>query len=272
MSKSKIIKFDNEKYKNNTKKEISLDDKIKSDDYLEMAYDATSKSVAIKYAKQALEVNPANIDAQCVIADFEENEIKRLKKYETILKDATRILEEDDMFTEDNIGMFWGIMETRPYMRIRHRKILSLMTLGRYTEAIVECEEMLRLCENDNMGVRYLLIGLYCVLEKFEECEKLFYKYEDYSLHMVFPMAIMYFKKGNYKKAKEFLSLSEQANEHILDFILEIAETVPEDLEIQTPYYSQGGEEEAFLVIHDLMYLLGSLPGFIGFVINEYRK
>ena len=75
---------------------------------------------------------------------------------------------------------------------------------------------------------------------------------------------------------EEILSILEKynfdSNEHILDFILEIAETVPEDLEIQTPYYSQGGEEEAFLVIHDLMYLLGSLPGFIGFVINEYRK
>lgn len=36
-------------------------------------------------------------------------------------------------------------------------------------------------------------------------------------------------------------------------------------------YYSYGSEEEAFFVIHDLMYLLGSVPSFIVFIEKEYR-
>ncbi len=47
-------------------------------------------------------------------------------------------------------------MKTRPYMRTKHSYMLTLMELGRYTEAIKQGEELLELCESDNQGVRYL--------------------------------------------------------------------------------------------------------------------
>lgn len=264
----KIIEFDSKKYNN----EVSLEDRIKSDDLLDMAYEASSKSQAIKYAKQSLKLNPNNIDSQSLIADFEENDIKKLKKYEAIIKTATEILEKEDMFKDENIGSFWGLIGTRPYMRIRHRKVLTLMSLGRYTEAVKECEELLRLCENDNMGIRYILIGLYCILERFVECEKLFKKYGDYSLHMVFVMAIMYFKKGDYKKCKEFLKLSEEQNEYIFDFLLAQNGELLQQFESGVDYYSQGSEEEAYLVINGVIYLLASIPDFLWFVVDVYNK
>ena len=65
-------------------------------------------------------------------------------------------------------------------MRTKHCYTLTLIELGRYTEAIQQGEEMLKLCENDNQGIRYLIMGLYAVLEKFEECEKIYKKYKDY--------------------------------------------------------------------------------------------
>ena len=39
------------------------------------------------------------------------------------------LLEKDNMFEEDNIGAFWGILETRPYMRAKHNKLLCLLNL-----------------------------------------------------------------------------------------------------------------------------------------------
>ena len=61
--------------------EIEFDDpKFKSDDLLEGAYNTSSKTKAIKLAKQALEINPENIDAECFIAEFEENQIKNEAK------------------------------------------------------------------------------------------------------------------------------------------------------------------------------------------------
>lgn len=93
------------------------------------------------------------------------------------------------------------------------------------------------------MGIRYILMGLYCILEKFEECEKLYKKYDDESLFMVFIMSIMYFKKGDYKKAKQYLKKSEEQNEFILDFLLDES---GEFLKEKPDYYSYGSEEEAF--------------------------
>lgn len=261
MSKNKIIDLEEYKYINSPK--------YNSDELLEQALDATSKSKALKYAKQALEVYPDNIDAEALIAEFEDNPIKRLKKFDSIVEKATKLLEEQNMFDKENIGEFWLILDTRPYMRARYNKMLLLKELGRYTEAAKECEELLTLCENDNMGIRYILIGLYCILEKFEECEKLYKKYKDQSLFMVFTMSIMYFKKGDYKKAKQYLAKSEEQNEFILDFLLD---ENGEFIKSKADYYSYGSEEEAFIAINDLIYLLASVPTFVAFIESEYRK
>ena len=262
MSTNKIIDFEEYKYFNSPE--------FKSNELLEEALDSVSKNKSIKLAKQALELYPDNIDAENLIAEYEDNPIKRLKKYDNIIEKATKLLEQQNMFDKENIGDFWLILETRPYMRTRYSKILVLMDLGRYTEAIKECEDLLHLCNNDNMGIRYILIGLYCVLEKFEECEKLYKKYKEESLFMLFAMSIMYFKKGNYKKAKQYLAKSEEQNEFVLDFLLNgNGEFLHE---IENDYYSYGSEEEAFIVLHDLIYLIGSVPSFITFIVKEYRK
>ena len=261
MSKNKIIELDEYKIFNSPK--------FKSDELLEEALNATSKNKALKLAKQALEIYPDNIDAENLIVEFEENPIKKLKKYDSIIEKATKLLEEQNMFDKENIGDFWLILETRPYMRARHNKIVTLLELGRYSEAIRECEELLKLCNSDNTGIRYILIGLYCILEKFEDCEKLFKKFNDNSAFMLFPMAIMYFKKGDYKKTKQYLRKTEEQNEFVIDFLLnENGAFLKEQM---VDYYSYGSEEEAFLVIHDLMYLLGSVPSFIVFIEKEYR-
>ena len=66
---------------NNDDLEINYDNpKFESDDLLEEAYYASSKTRAIRLAKQALEIYPDNIDAECFIANFEENQIKKEDK------------------------------------------------------------------------------------------------------------------------------------------------------------------------------------------------
>ena len=165
MSKNKVIDLEEYKYFNSPQ--------FKSDELLEEALEANSKSKALKLAKQALDIYPNNIDAENLIVEYEENPIKKLKKLDIIIVKATKLLEEQNMFDKENIGDFWLILETRPYMRARHNKVVTLWELGRYSEARKECEELIQLCNSDNTGIRYILIGLYCILEKFEECEKL---------------------------------------------------------------------------------------------------
>lgn len=249
---------------NDGENEFEDDPRFESDDLLEEAYNTSSKTKAIKLARQALEIYPDNIDAECFIAEFEENQIKKLAKMETIIEKSKKILEQDNMFDEDNMGHFWGIVETRPYMRARNRKITILMDLGRYTEAIKECEEMLKLCESDNLGIRYTLIGLYCILEKFEDSEKLYKKFNEYSAFMIFPMAIMYFKKGDYKKSKKFLKDTQEVNPYIIKILKNDIAMLKDSEDIE--YYEHGSIEEASIIVNDLLYLLMSVPSFITFM------
>lgn len=242
-----------------------------SDDLLFEAYNEPIKSKAIKLAKQALEVNPNNIDAENFITNFETNTIKKLKKYEETLNKEKANLEKDDFFNKENIGIFWGIIETRPYMRTKHSYMLTLIELGRYTEAVKQGEELLKLCESDNLGIRYLIMGLYTVLEKFEECEKIYNKYSDDSTFMLFPLSIMYYKKGDYRKCKKVLKQIKDKNNYILDYLIgniKFSKTKIEDIE-NNGTYSWGSETEAYFVIKDYKYLLAIVPTYIEFIERE---
>jgi len=58
---------------------------------------------------------------------------------------------------EEDVGHFWGILETRPYMRARFSYAQCLSEEGQLAEAIEHAQELLRLNPGDNQGVRYLL-------------------------------------------------------------------------------------------------------------------
>lgn len=245
------------------REELEFEDtpEFKSDDLLEEAYEAETEEEARKLAKKALEVYPDNIDAQTFLANMEEKPINRLKKLDWAIENARKILEEKGFFEKDNIGDFWMIVETRPYMRARNFKVETLMFLGRYREATKECEELLELCESDNIGIRYKLIGLYCFLEEFDKCEKLFKKYNEDSAFMLLPMSIMYYKKGDYKKAEKMLNRLDEENPYIIDSIQNngiYGELVE--------YYEPGSEDEADLVRMEFFYLIASVPSFFSFV------
>ncbi|KAF6810577.1 MYND finger [Colletotrichum sojae] len=58
---------------------------------------------------------------------------------------------------EDSVGRFWGIMETRDYMRARYGYVEALLahnTVDGVERAVEHQLDMLRLCRSDNMGIR----------------------------------------------------------------------------------------------------------------------
>ena len=196
---------------------------------------------------------------------------KRLKKYEETLNKEKANLEKENFFNEENIGIFWGLIETRPFMRTKHSYMLTLMELGRYTEAIKQGEELLELCESDNLGIRYLMMGLYTVLEKFAEAEELYNKYLYGSTFMLFPLSIMYYKKGDYRKCKKILKEIQESNEYLLNYLTgrkKFTKAKEDEFELNGTY-SWGSEAEAYLVVKDNKYLLGTVPTFIEFIESE---
>lgn len=83
-----------------------------------------------------------------------------------------------DMFVPPNpfetaVGRFWGITETRGYMRARFALVESLQRVKTVESTQAQLDhlmDMLRLCRGDNMGVRSLVPALMLRLDKDQEC------------------------------------------------------------------------------------------------------
>jgi tetratricopeptide (TPR) repeat protein len=97
---------------------------------------------------------------------------------------------------EEEAGNFWGILETRPYMRARFDLAHILFLEGRRAEAIAHMQDLLRLNPGDNQGVRHELAG--CLLEEgdMEALQKLLDEYPDeYSAVWLYSRALMKFRQ-----------------------------------------------------------------------------
>ncbi|GLI79005.1 hypothetical protein PoHVEF18_007327 [Penicillium ochrochloron] len=77
-----------------------------------------------------------------------------------------------DPFT-NSVGHFWGILDTRDYMRARFALVDHMGEIQNVQSVQAQLDhfmDMLRLCRSDNMGVRHLVPGLMLRLHKDQEC------------------------------------------------------------------------------------------------------
>lgn len=73
----------------------------------------------------------------------------------------------------NSVGDFWGIPQTRPYTQARASLANSMVSIDTVESAEAQLEhfmDMLRLCRNDNLGVRDIIPGLMLRLNKDQEC------------------------------------------------------------------------------------------------------
>ena len=137
-----------------------------SDDFFELAKMTEDLSLSLKYAKKSLKLDPENLDAAFFSAEIEaDSYVDILERTEKILKNGEKIMTEKGFMDKENIGSFWLIVETRPYMRVKFAYANLLKECGMLSTAISECEDMIKLCKNDNLGVRHTLMYLYAVTE-----------------------------------------------------------------------------------------------------------
>ncbi|KAI0437106.1 hypothetical protein F4803DRAFT_566306 [Xylaria telfairii] len=74
---------------------------------------------------------------------------------------------------ETHVGSFWGLINTRDYMRARFalaRALLLLGTLDGVLEALEHMRDMMRLCRSDNMGLRNMAPAIMLRLDLDQEC------------------------------------------------------------------------------------------------------
>lgn len=188
-------------------------------DYLELAESAATKKEALKYAKKAVELEPDNLDAMTMVIELTCTTNEKLtEKYKNLIEETENKLKEQGYFEDDNIGEFWLIFETRPYMRLLERYASHFVQCGQMRLAIAEYEKMLRLCNNDNLGVRYTLMHLYTFLEDEQSALELYKKYPEESTQFLLPLSILYYKLGDLRKANQYLKKLIEINEDTYEF------------------------------------------------------
>lgn len=192
-----------------------------SDDYLDLAFDAYDDKTALKYANKALALDPNNFDAKALVLELKAKDGTELvRSYEKAVQKATKYMEEKGYFRDECIGDFWKILETRPYMRLRAGFAENLVKCGKMGQAREECRELLKLCDGDNLGMRYHLMHIYTYFEE-EEAALALHKHFDLcnETQMLFPLSILYYKKGNYTKATQYLRKLNSVNKDLKKFL-----------------------------------------------------
>ena len=106
-------------------------------------------------ARRALERSPDCADAYVLLAEGAGDPQEAMRLYGQGVRAGERALGRDVF--QDDVGHFWGILETRPYMRARQGLAATLWHLGEREAALGHLRDLLRLNPGDNQGLRYTL-------------------------------------------------------------------------------------------------------------------
>ena len=236
---------------------------------LEEAENAKTMKEAKRLAKKAFETSNACFDAKLFLADLEENSLKSNKILDEGLKFEKKRLEEEGYFDKENIGSFYGIFETRPYIRGLYVKASNLCNDGKYKKAIEVCKEILKLNESDNTGSRYLLMALYAIIEDEKSMLDLYKKYKENNLEMLFPMFVLYYKKEDDIKAKKYLDMINKGNKHFIKFF---KGTMKLEEDIMPGYYSRGNASEVFMYMREYFFFVCTLSNINDYIIENSKN
>jgi len=218
-------------------------------DLMYEAWDA--KGVArTRLARKALEMSPDCADAYVLLAEESARNVEEARDlFAQGLAAGERGLGPE--FFEEEAGHFWGILETRPYMRAREGLAERLWRLGEREAAIEHYREMLRLNPNDNQGVRYVLLDCLLGMGRNDEAGELLSRYEDDgSAEWLYNHALWLFRReGGSPNAARSIKEALAENKHVPAYLLgrkRIPSRLPDTLAF-------GGDDEAVdYVIHAL--------------------
>ena len=178
---------------------------------------------------------------------------------------AEKQLRDQGYFRKASIGDFWGLIETRPYMRVCQTYVGTLLMNRKMRLAAKACESMLRLCSRDNLGIRYTLIHIYAYLEEEKAAQKIFKKYHGAEeTRLPLAMALLSYKLGKEEAAQRYLQMLLDNTTDVKKFFSAYGwkkmETYTETL---SPYsYRPHTMEELFLIFTDHLYAYGDSPAF----------
>jgi len=195
----------------------------------------------IVLARRALQMDPDSPIAHLALAQRARDPETAVGRYREAVAAAERAL-GPEIFQEE-VGSFWLISKTRPYMEARRGLGNALWDIGQRREAVEQFTELMRLNPNDNQGIRDRLAPALMLLGDDEAAEKLLKKYaDDIAATVLFNRVLVTFRrKGDGKAAKKRLAEALECNRHVPDLLLGRLE-LPDELPAG---YQLGSVDEA---------------------------
>ena len=207
-----------------------------------MEYMGHDEARAAQLCRQALEICPDCVDALHMLADLESqwqrDFVIGVKK---AIEAGRRDLGEE--YFQEHKGSFWGLIETRPFMRAMGALADALASNEFHQdEAIAVHEEMLDLNPNDNQGIRYGLLGCYLARKRYHNTQQLLDRYSgEYSAFFLWGKVLLLFATEGEKAASRALGEARKENPHVEQYFFP-RKRCPD---VQLEYYSRGDETEA---------------------------
>jgi tetratricopeptide (TPR) repeat protein len=222
------------------------------------ALETTEKKERIRLAIESLKICDDCADAYVLLAE-EAAEIPEQARnwYQRGMEAGERAL-GPEVFAK-GVGHFWGLIETRPYMRAREGLADCLCCLGQRDVAIEHYRDMLRLNPNDNQGIRYKLLR--CLMERnnIDAAKELLEQYKnEYSADWFFMRALITFvQQGASREANKQLRKAVKQNAHVVPYLLRERE-MPLDLPDRIGF---GDEDEAISHVAEFADVWLGIPG-----------
>lgn len=222
------------------------------------AWEASDPRRRIALAKKALEISPLCADAYVLLSQETAKDLDQaIELYRRGVEVGEKAIGKAAF--RDDVGHFWGLLETRPYMRARQGLAQSLWDNGLRDEAVTHYRDMLRLNPNDNQGIRYLLMDCLLVLGRNDDAGKLIKHYkEDGSAAWSWSRALLAFRRSaDCPESRRALSQAIGDNPHVAPLLLG-DKKMPRQL---PAYIGMGDKNEAVAYVHGAIAAWAATPG-----------
>lgn len=231
------------------------------DEAQELAYQAweTSGQRQLNLARRALAISPDCADAYVILGDAARTPEEARRLYQKGVEAGERAIGPEQFATLARDGMFWGFIQTRPYMRARAGLATALWALGETAQVVEHYAELLRLNPSDNQGVRYRLVECLIELGRNDDARALLDRYpDDVAASWAYSAALLAFRAGGAgPRARGKLRAALETNPWVPLYLLGIW-PLPEDPPDRIGF---GDESEAADYALTAMHNWGRTPG-----------
>lgn len=222
----------------------------------------------IQLVRQGLETSADCADAYNFLAEeLAVNIGQALKYYQKGVEAGRRSLGEE--FFDSYRGEFWDHIEARPYLRAQSGLAHTLWELGRRSEALQICREMVVLDPADHLAARYGVLLLLMELGQIDQAYTFAASRLDPSTTWQYTSALLAFQStGDSAEAKESLMHALSTNPHVPDYLVgrkRLPLDIPEDTR-------PGHKSEALEYAHNFVSFWRQAPGAIDWLRKTSRS